>query len=432
MKPRSLKSLWLIDNPALFIDLYELTMTQAYLVKGMREKAYFEVIVRHLPKNWGFFVMAGLAELEEYLKKFHFSHEAIEFLRSKKLFNDEFLQYLSALKVDVKIRALPEGTVFFPEEPVIEVEGDLICAQLLETYVLNILGFSIISATLAARIIIAAKGIDVVDFGLRRSQGPVASLRAARAAKMAGFKGTSNLYAAKLLDFPSSGTMAHSFVEVYESEEESFLDYFRLYGERAIFLIDTYDSINGIIKAADIAAEIYKNKGIKTAGIRIDSGDLIELSKFARRCFKEKNVSFMKIYVSGDLDEYKIDELLMNGAEIDGIGVGTRFVVSKNAPSIDIVYKIVQYGDRPLYKTSPEKKSRPGRKSIKRIGDKYFEKDIVSRHESKKDDLLKPFESAEDMETIQKRLREQLSRLSTDIKSFKNPAKYRIDFEKGI
>jgi len=421
--------MWLLrDSPALFTDLYELTMAQAYFAKGMRDTAYFEVSVRRLPENWGYFVMAGLRELEGYLKAFRFERQDIEFLRSRNLFSDEFLDFLSKLKPEVKVRALPEGTVFFPDEPVLEVEGNLICSQILESYILNILGFSIISATLATRVMAAAKGKAVVDFGLRRCQGPLASIRAARAGQMAGFAATSNLYAARLLDLAATGTMAHSFVEVHQSEEESFKNYAELYGQRAVFLVDTYDPIEGIKKAALVAGEFYKEKGVKAGGIRIDSGHLVKLSKFARQHFEEQGVPFLKIFVSGDLDEYAIEDLLESGAEIDGIGIGTRFAVSKYAPAIDIVYKIVQYGGKGVFKTSPDKGSRPGRKSIERTCEKFYARDVVSPFEAKSGDLLKPFETAEDTQTIQNRLRTELSRLPETVRVIRNPAEYPVIF----
>jgi nicotinate phosphoribosyltransferase len=420
---------WLMrDSPSLFTDLYELTMAQAYFAGNMRDLAFFEVTVRHLPENWGFFVMAGLVELEGYLKAFRFAPEDIEYLRSTKLFNDEFLKFLSNLKMNIKLRSLPEGTVFFPNEPVLEVEGDLICAQLLESYILNILGFSIISASLASRIVLAANGVPVIDFGLRRSQSPIAALRAARAAQVAGFAATSNVYAARQLDFACTGTMAHSFVEVHESEEQSFLNYARLYGKKAVLLVDTYEPTAGIITAAKAASQIYKETGIKVAGIRIDSGPLVKLSRFARTHFEEAGVPFLKIFVSGDLDEYAIADLLNNGAEIDGIGIGTRFAVSRYAPAIDIVYKIVRYADRDISKTSPEKQSRPGRKSIKRLNAGSYMQDIVSQYESNSDDLLKPFEKAEDISLIQNRLKEQLSRLPVPVKAMTSPAEYPVFF----
>ncbi len=421
--------MWLInDSPGLFTDLYELTMAQAYFREQMSGTAYFEVTIRRLPENWGFFVMAGLSEIHSYLRQFQFSQADIDYLRSTKLFSNDFLEYLAGLKPEVEIRSLPEGTVFFPNEPIFEVAGPLICAQLLESYVLNILGFSIVTASLAARTSIAANGVSVIDFGLRRCQGPVASVRTARAAQIAGFRATSNVFAAKELNFTPAGTMAHSFVQVHESEEEAFLKFAELYGENSILLVDTYDSIEGIKKAAVAAGQIFKEKGIQIKGIRIDSGDLVELSKFARRHFHEKEVSFLKIFVSGDLDEYKIADLLEQGAQIDGVGIGTRFAVSRFVPAIEIVYKAVQYGDNKLFKTSPNKKSQPGRKSVIRVKDKLYKKDIVSQLQSHPDDMLKPFESPEQIQVVQERLATELSRLDEAIKKIRNPGKYIVEF----
>lgn len=434
--------MWLIkDSPALFTDLYELTMAQVYFQKKMADRAYFEVSVRRLPENWGFFMMAGLSEVQSYLRGFRFTQADINYLRLTRLFSDDFLSYLSDLRPEVgshfaeeskmgslKIRSLPEGTVFFPNEPIFEVAGPLICAQLLESYILNILGFSIIEATLAARTSIAAGGASVVDFSLRRCQGPMASLRSARAAQIAGFTATSNVFAARKLNFTPTGTMAHSFVQVHESEEESFHNFAQSYGENAILLVDTYDSVEGIKKAARVAKRLFEQKGIKIKGIRIDSGDLVNLSNFARRHFQEQNVSFLKIFASGDLDEFKIADLLKAGAQIDGFGIGTRFAVSRFVPAIEIVYKIVQYGDRGLFKTSPDKQSRPGRKTITRIKSGFYEKDIISPLKSQSDDLLKQFESAEQIQTIQQRLATELSCLDDSIKAIRNPGKYTVEF----
>jgi len=422
--------MWLIKySPALFIDLYELTMARVYFEKQMNDRAYFEVTIRRLPEHWGFFVMAGLAEVESYLNEFHFKKEDIDYLCSTKMFSDDFLSYLAELRPKISIRCMPEGTVFFPNEPVLEMSGPLICAQILESYILNILGFSIIQATVAARIFLAAKGLAVIDFGLRRSQGPVASLRSARAARMAGFRATSNVFAARYLDFPPAGTMAHSFIEVHDSEERSFINFAETYGQNAILLVDTYDSIEGIKKAAKAAKKIYREKSIKIKGIRIDSGDLVELSKFARKYFEDSGVEFLKIFVSGDLDEFRIADLLKAGAQIDGFGIGTRFAVSRSAPAVEIVYKIIRYGNKNLLKTSPEKESRPGRKTITRLKDKFYQKDIVSPLKSGQQDLLQPFKSAEQIQTIQERLITELSLFEDSVKAIRNPREYPVEFK---
>jgi nicotinate phosphoribosyltransferase len=420
--------MWLIQGtPALFTDFYELTMAQAYFVKGMHETACFEVFVRHLPEHWGFFVTAGLPEVQSYLREFRFAAEDLQYLRSLGRFQADFLEYLAGLELDVRIRALPEGTVFFPNEPILEVSGPILHAQLLETYLLNILGFSIVEATLAARTMIAARGVPVIDFGLRRCQGPISSIRAARGGQIAGFAGTSNVFAARLLGLPPSGTMAHSFIEAHQSEEQAFRDYAEIYDEKTILLVDTYDSIEGIKTAAHVAKESLR-KGIRIRGIRLDSGDLVELSKFARVCFKDEGLEFLRIFASGDLDEFRIAELFRAGAEIDGFGIGTRFTVSQHAPAIGIVYKIVQYGNRPLHKTSPEKATFPGRKNVLRVGNPLYGRDIVQPFAPNAADLLQPFESAETMEIVQSRLSRELSALPKSVKSIRNPSTYPVEF----
>ncbi len=421
--------MWLLkDSPGLLIDLYELTMAQAYFKSDMHEKAFFEVTIRNLPQNWGFFVMAGLAEIDSYLKEFKFIDQDIEFLKSTDLFSADFLGYLENLKPHVEIRCLPEGTVFFPNEPVLEVGGPLIDAQILESYILNILGFSIIEATLAARISIAAKGRGLVDFGLRRSQGPVAAVRSARAAQIANFSGTSNLFASRLLGFQPVGTMAHSYIEAHTSEEEAFREFIDLYGENAVLLVDTFDTVEGIKKAAEVAYRFYEEKNIKTRGIRIDSEDFLSLSKFARQHFKEKGVEFLKIFASSGLDEYKISDLLNKGAEIDGFGIGTRFAVSHQAPDIDIIYKIIQYADKGLYKTSPDKQTKPGRKTIIRINNDFYVKDIVYPFGTRDGDLLKFFESPDPVDKLRKRLSVELANLPDSIKAITNPKEYPVEF----
>jgi nicotinate phosphoribosyltransferase len=421
--------MWLIDGtPALLTDFYELTMAQVYFKKRMERTAFFEVTVRRLPEHWGFFVMAGLAEIESYLKAFRFDDDDIAYLQSTETFEEEFLDYLRRFTPDVQIRALPEGTVFFPHEPILEVSGPLIDAQLLESYVLNILGFSIIEATLATRTVIASQGVPVLDFGLRRCHGPIASMRSARGGQIGGFKATSNVFGARALDFPPSGTMAHSYVQAHESEEQAFLDFARQFGESTILLVDTYDTIEGLQAAATVARQMIGERGIKIKGIRIDSGDLVSLTRFAREYLQREGLDFMKIFVSGDLDEYRIHDLLEQGAQINGIGIGTRYGAARHAPAIEIVYKLVQYNGKGLLKTSPDKATRPGRKTIARNRSDVYEKDIVSPFNPDANDLLEPFTAAECMEIIQQRLQSELSALPQDVKAIRDPETYPVEF----
>ena len=420
--------MWMIDGtPALFTDLYELTMAQAYFRAGMTDIGYFEVFIRRLPPEWGFFVMAGLPEVEDYLETLRFAPEDVAYLRSTDLFDGAFLQYLRDFTLDVKVRCLSEGTVFFPHEPIMEISGPILHAQLLETYILNILGFSIIEASLATRMTLAADGIPLLDFGMRRGQGPLATIRTARAAQMAGWKGTSNVFAARHLGMIPSGTMAHSFVQAYESEEEAFRAFTAIYREKSILLVDTHDTTEGIKTAARVARD-FLAQGIKLRGIRLDSGDLVAQSRFAREYFKQHDVDFSKIFISGDLDEFRIHDMLAAGGQFDGFGVGTHFAVSKGAPSVGIVYKLAQYDDRPLRKTSPDKVTLAGRKSLLRTGTSHFEKDTVCPLDLQADDLLRPFVSAESMEIVQQRLQQQIAGLPAPVKTIHNPASYPVDF----
>lgn len=422
--------MWLIDEtPGLLTDFYELTMAQVYFKKGLAQTASFEVTVRRLPEHWGFFVMAGLGEVESYRRAFRFNESDVTYLQSTGRFERDFLDHLRDFRPNIRVRALPEGTVFFPNEPILEVTGPILDAQLLEAYVLNILGFSIIETTLAARIMIASQGIPVLDFGLRRCQGPIASLRAARGGQIAGFKGTSNVFAARALDFTPSGTMAHSYVQIHDSEEQAFRDFAEQFRENTVLLVDTYDAVEGIKTAAKVAKKFQGQTGVEIRGIRIDSGNLVELSKFARDHFRQHDLDFLKIFVSGDLDEYRIGDLLEQGAQLDGVGIGTRYGAARHAPAIEIVYKIAQYDGKPLAKTSPAKHTRPGRKTVLRVTDDgRYEKDIVSPLDPNAEDLLRPFTSAEPLVDIQQRLTTQLAALPSGVKAIKNPQVYPVDF----
>lgn len=422
--------MWLIDaTPALFTDLYELTMAQVYFKKQMKHAASFEVTVRRLPEHWGYFVMAGLGEIESYLKTFRFDESDLAYLHSLNTFEADFLDHLRGFRPTVKVRALPEGTLFFPHEPILEVTGSILDAQILETYVLNILGFSIIEATLATRTVVAAGDIPVLDFGLRRCQGPISSLRAARGGQIAGFKATSNVFAARAFGVAPSGTMAHSYVQVHDSEKRAFREFAEQFGANAVLLVDTYDTPAGIESAAAVAREILEEGNIKIKGIRIDSGDLVALSKFARGCFHQQGLDFLKVFISGDLDEYKIHDLLNAGAEIDGFGVGTRYSTARHTPALEIVYKITDYNGRDLHKNSPDKTTRPGRKSVVRVtrADRY-DKDTVQPFDPKARDLLRSFQTTERTETIQRRLQQELAALPEPVKTIRDPQVYPVDF----
>ncbi len=413
------------DAP-LMVDLYELTMFQAYLREHYTATARFEVFIRTLPTNWGYFVMAGLAELAQYLEGLSFTEEHLQYLSSVPQLGDDLIEHLRGWRPRITVRALPEGSLFFPDEPVLEMSGPLPDCQLLETYVLNILGFSIISSTLASRYTAAAQGRAIVDFGLRRSQGPIAAIRAARGGRIAGFAATSNIAAARALDMRPSGTMAHSFVQAYSSEEQALRAFAEQYGEQAILLVDTYDTEQGIRIAARVARELEESRGVRVRGIRLDSGDLVALSRFAREHLRQTGVEWMKIFASGGLDEYRIVEMIEQGAEIDGFGVGTRFIASTQAPAVDIAYKLAEYDSRPVLKTSPGKETHAGRKSLLRDTDTLFRRDRVVRFAAP-GDLLVPFEKPEPIETIRSRLRQQLALLPDKYRRIREPSVYPVE-----
>ncbi|AQT70293.1 Nicotinate phosphoribosyltransferase pncB2 [Anaerohalosphaera lusitana] len=418
------------QSPALLTDLYELTMAQVYWQKDFNDHACFEVFIRKLPDDWGFFVMSGLAELKSYLQNVRFTEDDIHYLRTLDMFDPAFLDYLQNIDFEsVEIRALPEGTPFFPNEPILEVKGPILTAQLLETYILNILGFSIIQATAASRLQIAAQGRAVVDFGMRRAQGPVSSIRAARGAVTAGMPATSNVLAAKLLNAKPSGTMAHSFIQAYTKEEDAFESFARTYKSKAVLLVDTYDTVNGIKLAAKVARKLDTEDNIQIRGIRIDSGDLVKMSNFARRHFDENNVEWIKIFVSGNLDEYKIDDIVQQRGQVDGFGVGTSLAVSRYAPSVDIAYKLVRYGDRDVYKKSENKATHPGRKTLHRtFRDNRYEHDDVIKYQPSSDDLLRPFSEPEPLHKIAERLNTMLYHLAPAYKKIRNPETFPVNF----
>ncbi len=416
----------------MFVDLYELSMAQAYFLESKNKTASFEVSVRSLPRNWGFFVMAGLDELEKYLSGFRFEAEDIDFLRGTGVFFENFLTYLSAAQPEVSVRSIPEGTVFFPREPVLEVRGPLIAAQMLESYVLNILGFSIIEASLAARFALAARGMPLIDFGLRRSHGPIASVRSARGARIAAFSATSNVFAARELGLTLSGTMAHSYVQIHQDEEDAFSSYAEIYKEHAVLLIDTYDSCEGIRTAARVAARMAK-EGIRIRGIRIDSGDLAALTAFARRYFDDHGAAFLKIIVSGGLDEYLIRSLVDQKAPIDGFGVGTSFAASVHAPALEIIYKLVEYDGRPTAKYSVFKETIPGRKSLRRITLKGAHRgDRVEPFDSFPDDIFRSFSGPEPLSCVAERLAGELAALDSGCKEIESPSRYPVTYSQEL
>ncbi|HTG49742.1 MAG TPA: nicotinate phosphoribosyltransferase, partial [Gemmatimonadales bacterium] len=297
-----------LRDAALFTDLYELTMAAAFFREEMRETATFSLFARRLPPTRAFIVAAGLEDALEYARGLHFTPDAIEYLRSLGRFEPEFLEYLGSLRFTGEIRAVPEGTVIFPDEPMLEVSAPVIEAQLLESALLNACHLQSVLASKAARIVIAAQGRDLAEFGMRRSHGTDAALKAARCAWITGFGSTSDVLAGRAYGIPLSGTMAHSFVTAFGDELEAFRAYARAFPDSAILLIDSYDTLEGARKAATVARELAA-RGHALAGVRLDSGDLLALSREVRRILDEAGFPGVRIVASGGLDEHDIAAL---------------------------------------------------------------------------------------------------------------------------
>ncbi len=353
----------------LFTDLYELTMAAGYHRHGLDDqRATFSVFVRNPGQKRNYFVAAGLENVLAELAHYHFAAEDVAYLRGLNMFAAPFLDSLARLRFSGDIWALPEGTIFFPDEPLMEITAPLIEAQLIETFVLNTLGLATLITTKASRCIHAAQGRPLVDFSLRRTQGQDAGDQVARNTYLAGFAATSNVRAGKRFGLPLTGTMAHAFISAYPSEIDAFRAFAETFPEHAVFLIDTYDTLEGARNAAVVAREM-KTRGQTLQGVRLDSGDMIALSHAVRTILDEEGFKNARIYASSGFDEFSIDAAVRAGAPIDAFGVGTQVGVSADAPYLDIVYKLVRQGGRDVRKLSPGKVTLAGKKQLFRLRD---------------------------------------------------------------
>ena len=362
----------------LLTDLYELTMMQGYYVKGQNEKVIFDVFFRANPCNNGYSVCAGLDQVIDYIKNLNFTYEDVDYLRGLGIFSEDFLHYLSGFHFSGDIYAIPEGSVIFPKEPILKVIAPIMEAQLVETALLTILNHQCLIATKASRVVYAAGGDGVMEFGLRRAQGPDAGLYGARAAIIGGCVGTSNVLAGQLFDVPVMGTHAHSWIMSFPDEYTAFKAYADLYPDNCTLLVDTYDTLkSGVPNAIRVFRE-FKESGrtFKKYGIRLDSGDLAYLSKQARKMLDEAGLEECQIVVSNSLDEYIIRDVILEGACIDSFGVGERLITAKSEPVFGGVYKLVALETdgrlTPKIKISEnvEKITNPGFKHVFRLYDK--------------------------------------------------------------
>lgn len=458
------------NNLSLLADFYEFTMGNGYFESGKKDEiCYFDMFYRSAPDNATYAIIAGLEQVIEYFENLSFSEEDIEFLRGKKLFSEEFLDYLANFKFECDVWAMPEGTVAFPSEPILIVRGPAIQAQMLETMVLLTINHQSLVATKANRIVRAAKGRPVSEFGSRRAQGYSGANEGARAAYIGGCVGTANTLAEKIYGVPALGTMAHSWVQMFPTEIDAFRAYARTYPDTCTFLVDTYNTLKeGVPNAIKVFDEEVVPKGHRPVAVRIDSGDIAYLSKKTREMLDAAGYEDVKIMASNSLDEYTIENLFMQGAKIDLFGVGERLITSKSSPVFGGVYKLTAVEEEgkivPKIKISENitKITNPGFKNLYRFYDKDSGKalaDLITLNNEEIDDsepieifhpvytwkrkvienyraeklLVQIYDKGKlvydppELNVIKKRAEQQLDSLWEEMKRLDNPQEYIVD-----
>lgn len=417
-------------------------MVQGYLDGGMKDEAVFEFFIRKLPENRNFFLSAGLEQVLQFLETLRFSPEEVEFLSSTGKFNRKFLDYIGQIRFTGQVDAIPEGRIFFANEPLLRIIAPIPEAQLVETRIINLLHYQTLVASKAARIVLSAPGKLLVDFGLRRAHGSEAGLYGARACYIAGFDGSSNVLAEKVFGITSYGTMAHSFIQAHDSESEAFEAYAKAQPENVTLLIDTYDTVQGAQKVAALVPRL-RQAGIRIKAVRLDSGDLDLLSRKVRKVLDEGGAKDTGIFASGNLDENIVARLAASGAPIDGYGVGTRLLTSNDAPYLDCAYKLQEYAGKPRRKRSEGKATWPGRKAVFRFYDKNgtLEKDLLTLvHESSGGEpLLETFmkngkrvKPAVSLKTTRDLAAAELKRLPPGMRSLISGDLYKVEISPSI
>jgi nicotinate phosphoribosyltransferase len=431
------------EKLALLTDLYQLTMAQSYFQSQRLEPATFSLFVRSYPPNRGYFVAAGLRDVLEFLEQFSVDAPGIDYLRSRRLFTDDFLDFLKGLKFTGEVWAIPEGRLFFKDEPVLELTAPIIEAQIVETFIINQINLQSMIATKASRCVRAAGGRGVVDFSLRRTHGIDAGMKVARASYLAGFAGTSNVRAGQQYGIPIVGTMAHSFVSSFEREIDAFRAFVASFPDHSVLLIDTYDTLAGAHKAVEIAKQMAA-KGQRLQGVRIDSGDLGTLALNVRKIFDEAGFAEVKIVGSGGLDEFDLAAFSEANIPYDSYGVGTKMGVSADAPWFDIAYKLVEYHQRPVLKLSMGKVSWPGRKQVFRTRDRrgQLQKDIIALRDenvSEAEPLLRKVMTNgqrcvpdSPLEQIREGCLAELGHLSDTVKAIRQPDFYPVELSQRL
>jgi nicotinate phosphoribosyltransferase len=411
-------------SPALLTDLYELTMLQAYREEGMEEEAVFSLFVRRVPEHRNYLLACGLDDVLRQLEELRFDEAALGYLESQG-FPDPFLRYLEGFRFRGDVFGLPEGTPFFADEPLVEVVAPVCEAQFVETLVMNQMHVQTVIASKAARVVAAARGRQVVDFGMRRTHGIDAALKSARAAFVAGVDATSNVAAGQAYGIPIAGTMAHSYVEAHDDEYEAFRRFVATHPE-TVLLVDTYDTEEGVRKVVELARELGGDFRVK--GVRLDSGDLAELARRSREILDAAGLESVEIFASGGLGEQAIADLLDAGAPIDAFGVGTTMGVAVDAPGLDIAYKLVAYAGRGRLKLSSGKATLPGRKQVFRVENGGAAvRDVIGRHDEALPGrpLLRQVmkegrrteEGREDLRQARERARREIARLPAEVRA---------------
>lgn len=430
------------EDLPLLTDLYELTMAQGYFQERHNDTATFSLFIRKYPPQRGYLICCGLQSVLEFLEGFSFSADAVDRLRATRIFSDAFLEYLASLHFTGTVRAIPEGRLFFRDEPLLEVTAPIIEAQLVETLIINQMNLQCLIATKAARCVHAAHGREVVDFALRRTQGVDAGMKVARASYIAGATATSNVLAGVTCGIPLSGTMAHSFVSSFDEEIDAFRAFCRSFPERSILLIETYDAIAGAHKAVQVAREMA-TRGQRLRGVRIDSGDLLTLGLEVRRILDEAGLHDVQMVGSGGLDEYDLEELSQASAPYNAYGIGTKMGISADGPWTDMAYKLASYGGRPVLKLSAGKVSLPGAKQVHRfVEDGRLHHDVIALEEDapmEGEPLLEPVmangrlaKPLPSLSEIRERCREELARLGDRHRAIRDPEPFAVMLSPGL
>jgi len=432
-------------NPAssvLLTDLYQLTMLQGYEDSGMEETAVFEFFVRKLRPGRGFLMAAGLEQVMEFLQGLHFSSGEIAWLHSTGRFSRKFLGHLETLRFNGDVHAMPEGTVFFPNEPILRVTAPIAQAQMVETRLINLLHFQTLIASKAARMVLMAPDKLLVDFGLRRAHGAEAGLLAARASYIAGFSGTATVLAGQQFGMPIFGTMAHSFVQAHDDESLAFEHFSHAQPDNVVLLIDTYDTEEGARKVVALAPKLERS-GIRIKGVRIDSGDLAEHARKVREILDAGGLDYVTIFASGDLDEYVLRDMMASGAPVDGFGIGTRMDTSSDMPYLDCAYKLEEYAGKARRKRSEGKQTWPGRKQVYRNYDNngLIAGDVVTleNDEQAGEALIEQvmrggqrLAPAAKLAEIRNHAAENLKRLPEDMRRLDEPAGYPVGISAAL